>query len=425
MIFGRPFLNTVNAHIDCEKQTVTVGFEGVSHELNFSKIGRQSHEKEFPSKDETIALASIAVPPTDPLEQYLLEHENDMHTDERDDIHRAVLEQYPILKNNFPVEPLGDPPPPKCDLVFELKQLPDTIKYAYLDEKEIDPVIISASVSEHEEKKLLKTPRKHRASIGYTLDDLKGISPTLCQHEIKTDPDSKPVADHQRRLNPKMKEIVEVFMDDFSVYGSSFDDCLSNLDRVLQRCKDTNIVLNWEKCHFMVNEGIVLGHKISERGIELDKAKVDATEKMPYPTDIKGQRVDKKLNVIHYASKTLDSAQRNYATTEKEFLAVVFACEKLRSYIVDSKVTIHTDHAAIKYLMEKKDAKPRLIRWVLLLQELELHVVDRKGADNPVADNLSRLENVLDDPQPIDDSFPDEQLNVINTSRSAPWQASL
>ena len=75
-----------------------------------------------------------------------------------------------------------------------------------------------------------------------------------------------------------------------------------------------------------------------------------------------GQRIDKKLNVIHYASKTLDSAQRNYATTEKEFLAVVFACDKFRLYIVDSKVTIHTDNAAIKYLMEKKDAKPRLIR---------------------------------------------------------------
>ena len=84
--------------------------------------------------------------------------------------------------------------------------------------------------------------------------------------------------------------IVEVFMDDFSVCGTSFDDCLSNLDRVLQRCEETNLVLNWEKCHFMVNEGIVLGHKISERGIEVDKAKVDAIEKMSCPKDIKGIR---------------------------------------------------------------------------------------------------------------------------------------
>ena len=86
------------------------------------------------------------------------------------------------------------------------------------------------------------------------------------------------------------EKIVEVFMDDFSVYGKSFDDCLSNLDRVLQRCAQTNLVLNWEKCHFMVNEGIVLGHKISERGIEVDKAKVDAIEKMPCPKYIKGIR---------------------------------------------------------------------------------------------------------------------------------------
>src|SRR4051812_24221589 len=116
-----------------------------------------------------------------------------------------------------------------------------------------------------------------------------------------------------------------------------------------------------------------------------------------------------------------NNAQRNYAITEKELLAVVFACDKFRPYIVDTKVTIHTDHAAIKYLMEKKDAKPRLIRWVLLLQEFDLHIVDRKGAENPVADNLSRLENVLDDPLPIYDSFPDEKLNVISTSRSTPW----
>ena len=79
-------------------------------------------------------------------------------------------------------------------------------------------------------------------------------------------------------------------MNDFSVYGSSFDDCLSNLDRVLQRCEDTSLVLNWEKCHFMVNGGVVLGHKICERGIEVDQAKVDAIEKMPCPKDIKGIR---------------------------------------------------------------------------------------------------------------------------------------
>ncbi|KAK1680636.1 hypothetical protein QYE76_041484 [Lolium multiflorum] len=579
--------------------------------------------------------------------QHLEHSESEAFRKERDELEEIFLRQ-PILKHDLPVEDLGTTPPPKEDPVFDLKPLPDNLKYAHIDDKKIYHVIISSKLSEIEEERLLEILKKHRGAIGYTLDDLKGISPSICQHAINMEDDAKPVVEHQRRLIPKMKEvvrnevlklleagiiypiadsrwvspvhcvpkkggmtvvpndndelipqrvvvgyrmcidfrkvnkvtkkdhyplpfidqmlerlsknthfcfldgysgfsqiavkakdqekttftcpygtyayrrmpfglcnapatfqrcmsaifhgfcesIVEVFMDDFSVYGNSFDNCLRNLDKVLQRCEETNLVLNWEKCHFMVNEGIVLGHKISERGIEVDRAKVEAIEKMPYPRDVKGirsvlghagfyrrfikdfskiskpltnllqkdvpfvfdddckeafetlkkalttapvveppdwnlpfeimcdasdfavgavlgQRVDKKLNVIHYASKTLDAAQRNYATTEKELLAVVFACDKFRPYIVDSKVTIHTDHAAIRYLMTKKDAKPRLIRWVLLLQEFDLHIIDRKGADNPVADNLSRLENIAYDPVPVNDSFPNEQLDVI------------
>ncbi|KAK1614902.1 hypothetical protein QYE76_020419 [Lolium multiflorum] len=587
--------------------------------------------------------------------QHLENSESEAFRKERDEL-EEIFRRQPILKHDLPVEDLGTTPPPKEDPVFDLKPLPDNLKYAHIDDKKIYPVIISSKLSEIEEERLLEILKKHRGAIGYTLDDLKGISPSICQHAINMEEDAKPVVEHQRRLIPKMKEvvrnevlklleagiiypiadsrwvspvhcvpkkggmtvvpndndelipqrivvgyrmcidfrkvnkvtkkdhyplpfidqmlerlsknthfcfldgysgfsqiavkakdqekttftcpygtyayrrmpfglcnapatfqrcmsaifhgfcesIVEVFMDDFSVYGNSFDNCLRNLDKVLQRCEETNLVLNWEKCHFMVNEGIVLGHKISERGIEVDRAKVEAIEKMPYPRDVKGirsvlghagfyrrfikdfskiskpltnllqkdvpfvfdddckeafetlkkalttapvveppdwnlpfeimcdasdfavgavlgQRVDKKLNVIHYASKTLDAAQRNYATTEKELLAVVFACDKFRPYIVDSKVTIHTDHAAIRYLMTKKDAKPRLIRWVLLLQEFDLHIIDRKGADNPVADNLSRLENIAYDPVPVNDSFPNEQLAVIKvSSRESP-----
>ena len=92
--------------------------------------------------------------------------------------------------------------------MFELKPLPNTLKYAYLDEKKLYPVIISANLSKKEEEKLLKTLKKHRTAIGYTLDDLKGISPTLCQHKINLEKDAKPVIDHQQRLNPKMKEVV-------------------------------------------------------------------------------------------------------------------------------------------------------------------------------------------------------------------------
>ncbi|GKF03952.1 reverse transcriptase domain-containing protein, partial [Tanacetum coccineum] len=78
-----------------------------------------------------------------------------------------------------------------------------------------------------------------------------------------------------------IEELVEVFMDDFSVFGNSFDKCLNNLDKMLQHCKYANLVLNWEKCHFMVKEGIVLGHKVSGAGLEVDKAKIDVILKLP------------------------------------------------------------------------------------------------------------------------------------------------
>ncbi|GJT92424.1 reverse transcriptase domain-containing protein [Tanacetum coccineum] len=86
------------------------------------------------------------------------------------------------------------------------------------------------------------------------------------------------------------EESVEVFMDNFSVFGNSFNKCLNNLDKMLQRCKDAHLVLNWEKCHFMVKEGIVLGHKVSIVGLEVDKAKINVISKLPPPTNIKGVR---------------------------------------------------------------------------------------------------------------------------------------
>ena len=136
-----------------------------------------------------------------------------------------------------------------------------------------------------------------------------------------------------------------------------------------------------------------------------------------------GQRRDKKPYAIYYASKVLDEAQMNYSTTEKELLAVVFAINKFRSYLIGSKVVVYTDHAAIKYLLSKKDAKPRLIRWILLLQEFDLEIKDKKGTENSVADHLSRLrQKEHKDDLPIDDSFPDDQLLFVTTT-GAPWYA--
>ncbi|KAL3583078.1 hypothetical protein D5086_017410 [Populus alba] len=136
-----------------------------------------------------------------------------------------------------------------------------------------------------------------------------------------------------------------------------------------------------------------------------------------------GQRKDKKPYVIYYASKTLNSAQMNYTTTKKELLAVVFACEKFRSYVVGSPVIVFSDHAALKYLLSKKDSKARLVRWILLLQEFDITIKDKKGTENVVADHLSRLTiDSRSDITPINDYFPDESLLSVSTM---PWFANI
>ncbi|GJX66749.1 reverse transcriptase domain-containing protein [Tanacetum coccineum] len=227
-----------------------------------------------------------------------------------------------------------------------------------------------------------------------------------------------------------------------------------------------------EKCPFMVTEGIMLGHKVSSAGLEVDKAKIDVITKLPPPTNVKavrsflghggfyhrfikdfskishhmtkllekdtvfdfnkecvkafellkekltntpimvspdwlrpfelmcdaidfafgvvlGQRKGKHFRHIHFASKTLNNAQQNYTFTKKELLVVAFAFDKFRSYLVLSKTVVFTDHSTLKYLFVKQDAKPRLIRWILLLQEFDIKIKNKKGAENVAADHLS------------------------------------
>ena len=557
----------------------------------------------------------------------------------------------------------SDDTPPSEEILpkVELKALPSNLKYVFLDEEKRNPVIIAADLEDIQEEELLVVLRKYKDAIGWVIDDIKGISPTICMHKILLEENTKPSREPQRRLNPIMQEVVkkeilklldagiiypisdsrwvsplhvvpkksgvtvvkndknemvaqrlqtgwrvyvdyrklnavtkkdhfplpfidtvlerlaghqfycfldgysgynqiviapedqekttftcpyetyafrrmpfglcnapgtfqrcmislfsdmvgeiiEVFMDDFSVFGNSFNLCLGNLSLVLKRCMKNNLVLNWEKCHFMVKQGIVLGHIISSKGIEVDKAKVEVIRDLPPPRTVRdirsflghagfyrrfikdfskisrplclllqkdkdfvfdekcleafetlkealtstpviappnwdlpfevmcdasdyavgavlGQKVDKDPHVIYYSSRTLNDAQLNYSTTEKELLAVIFALEKFRQYLVGAKVVVYSDHAALRYLLKKKDAKPRLIRWVLLLQEFDLEIRDKKGCENVVADHLSRLVQeypIGDDEIPLRENFPDEHLWAIQGEE--PWYADL
>ncbi|GKB35855.1 reverse transcriptase domain-containing protein [Tanacetum coccineum] len=141
-----------------------------------------------------------------------------------------------------------------------------------------------------------------------------------------------------------------------------------------------------------------------------------------------GQRIDGKFKPIYYASKTLNNAQEHYTTTEKELLAVVFSFDKFCPYLILSKTIVYTDHSALKYLFSKQDAKPRLIRWVLLLQGFDIEIKDKKGAKNLAADHLSRLENpdlgtFME--EEIANKFPDKQLMILKTkiNEDEPWYA--
>ncbi|CAN6687773.1 unnamed protein product [Malus baccata var. baccata] len=685
ILLGRPFMKTARTKIDVYSGTLSMEFDGEVVNFNLSDSIK------YPSEDHSCFSIDII----DSLAQGYLDDLNDdalekvitrgmeLKTKGADCMHAhgiqesshavppneellevvAALESSPKLdgkytnRESIPISTNKLLPSIIQAPILELKPLPSHLKYIFLGENETLPAIISFSLTAQEEEKLLRVLKEFKSALGWTLADIKGISPTTCMHHIFLEEGAKPTREAQRRLNPPMMEVVkkeiiklldcgviypisdsrwvspvqcvpkksgvtvvanaenelvpqriqtgwrvcidyrklnttmrkdhfplpfidqmlerlagyafycflggysgynqivispedqekttftcpfgtfayrrmpfglcnapatfqrcmmsifsdhvekiiEVFMDDFSVFGDSFDSCLHNLSVILKRCVETNLVLNWEKCHFMVKQGIVLGHIISEKGIEVDKSKIDLVRHLPSPTSVRevrsflghagfyrrfikdfskiaqplcrllqkevafeftkectesfnqlkellttapiivppdwslpfelmcdasdyalgavlGQRKDKRPHVIYYASRTLNDAQLNYSTTEKELLAIVFALDKFRSYLIGTKVIVFTDHAALKYLLTKKEAKPRLIRWILLLQEFDIEIRDKKGSENVVADHLSRMVH-NEELVPILETFPDEQLLSIKVS--APWYADI
>ncbi|GKB03873.1 reverse transcriptase domain-containing protein [Tanacetum coccineum] len=205
--------------------------------------------------------------------------------------------------------------------------------------------------------------------------------PEFCSHKILLEDDYEPSVQHQRRVNPKIH------------------DKLTKAPIL--------IAPNWDQpFEIMCNT--------SDYAIGA----------------VLGQIIEKHFRPIHYASKTMTEAETNYTTTEKEILAVVYAFEKFRSYLIINKSVVYTDHSTLKYLFNKKDSKARLLRWVLLLQEFDFSVIDTKGAENYAADHLSRLENPYEnvfDPKEINKTFPLETLNTVTShdNQNTPWFADI
>ncbi|XP_038714979.1 uncharacterized protein LOC120008660 [Tripterygium wilfordii] len=518
VLLGRPFLATSNALINCRNGVMVLSFGNMTAEMNIFNVSKQMGEFEDirevdwihsyveENLEKTLARDSVegVLALSEKGSQFLVEEEEINEVLESLAIHS-------IGRFNPPIEEL-EPSKTKLESSLEhpptpeRKPLPSELKYVFLGENESYPVVISSLLTSSQEMKLVQVLQRYRRAIGWTIADLKGISPLVCTHRIYMEEEAKPIRQMQRRLNPNMKEVVrgEVLklLDAGIVYPIADSKWVS----------PTQVVPKKSGITVVKNDKNELVPTRIQTGWQVDKAKIELIQKLPPPTCVKdvrsflghagfyrrfinsfsaiakplsnllaqdvsfewtpqcqkafddlkgalttapimqtpdwsmpfelmcdasdvavgavlGQRKEKNAHVIYYASKTLNDAQVNYTTTEKELLAIVFALDKFRSYLVGSKVIIFTDHAALKYLLSKANAKPRLLRWILLLQEFDLEIKDKKGVENVVADHLSRLpgQNLISHGIPINEHFPDEQLFLTNaiSSKLTPWYADI
>nr|GEX33288.1 DNA-directed DNA polymerase [Tanacetum cinerariifolium] len=346
LILGRSFLRTGRALIDVYEEEITIRVNDESEfdqdvldfkykSSNPTLVSNPSLSEETKNflKDESIPTGiedSFYDPKGDIL--YLKKLLND----DPSQLLLMDLKQAEETKAKYLIE---EPPE------LELKELPSHLEYDFLEETDKLPVIIANDLINNEKEALIKVLKSHKRAIAWKIFDIKGIDPRFCIHKILMEEDYKPVVQSQKRVNPKIHDVIKrkklndatrkdhfslLFMDQmlerlavnefycfldgflgyFQIpidpqdqekttftypYGTfayrrmPFGLCNAP-DKMLKHCEDTNLVLNWEKCHFMCKEGIVLGHKISKSGIKVDRVKVDVIAKLPHPTTIKGVR---------------------------------------------------------------------------------------------------------------------------------------
>nr|GEY11948.1 reverse transcriptase domain-containing protein [Tanacetum cinerariifolium] len=496
----------------------------------------------------------------------------------------------------------------------KLKELPPHLEYAFLGDNGKWPVIIAKDLSFNEKTALINVLKTRKKAIAWKLTDIKGIDPEFCSHKILLEEDYSPKVQSQRRVNPKIHDVikreVEKLLDAGLIYPISDSPWVSPIHWIPKKggmtvikndenkLVPTRLVKGWRVCidyrklneatrkdHFplpfmdqmleqdyspkvqsqrrvnpkihdviekevekLLDAGLIYPisdspwvspiHCVPKKGgltvikndenklvstrlvtgwrVCIDYRKLDETtrkdhfplpfmdqmlkrlagneyycfldgfsgyfqipidpkdqekttftcpygtfayKRMPTLKDklteapiliapnwdqpfelmcdandyavgaILGQRIENHFRLIHYASKRMNQAEANYTTTKKEMLAVVYTFEKFCLYLIMNKSIVYTDHSALKYLFAKKDAKARLLRWILLLQEFDFKVIDTRGAENYAADHLSRLENPYEntfDPKEIKETFPFESLNkVAHKDPSTPWFADL
>nr|GFA12255.1 reverse transcriptase domain-containing protein [Tanacetum cinerariifolium] len=335
--------------------------------------------------------------------------------------------------------------PPKV----ELKELPPHLEYAFLGNNGEWPVIIAKDLSPKEKTDLINVLKTRKKAIAWKLTDIKGIDPEFCSHKILLEEEHSPKVQYQRRVNLKIHDVikkeVEKLLDAGLIYPISDSPWVSPIHCVPKKGGMT-VIKNDE--NELIPTCLVTGWRVCINYRKLN----EATRKDHFPLPFMDQMLERLAGNEYYCfldgfsgyfqipidpkdqekttfTKTMNQAETNYTTTKKEMLAVVYAFEKFRSYLIMNKSIVYTDHSALKYLFAKKDAKARLLRWILLLQEFDFKVINTRGAKNYAADHLSRLENPYEnvfDPKEINEAFPLETLNKItHNDPSTPWYADL
>ncbi|GJV23104.1 reverse transcriptase domain-containing protein [Tanacetum coccineum] len=294
---------------------------------------------------------------------------------------------------------------PKVEIPeVELKELPPHLEYAFLEENNKLPVIISKYLSQEEKTSLIHVLKNRKQAIAWKLSDIKGIDPEFCSHKILLEDDYQPSVQHQRRVNPKIHDVikkeVEKLLDAGLIYPISDSPWVSKSQSHVfpKKVKIAFLLFKHEK------------ENLTEARLQFSLLQIGTQNSF----DIKCDASDYAIGAV--------LGQRIEKTFPRPFIM-----QFPDSYLIMNKSVVYTDHSALKYLFNKKDAKARLLRWVLLLQEFDFKVIDTKGAENYAADHLSRLENPYEntfDPKEITETFPLETLSVLTSKdQSTPWFA--
>nr|GEY80453.1 reverse transcriptase domain-containing protein [Tanacetum cinerariifolium] len=389
-----------------------------------------------PYYDLIVSTSSLTLTPFGDSD-FLLEEVDDFLTHEDDPTSLKVDHSYYnpegdiLLLEAFLNDDPSLPPPNKGNYLPEVRK-----ELKICDDKL--PVIIAKDLSGEEKTALITVLKYHKRAIAWKLSDVKGINLEFCTHKIIMEEDFKPAVQHQRRVNPKIHDVikkeVEKLLDAELIY-LIFDSPWVSPVQCVPKKGGFTVVENEE------NE-LIPTRLVTRWCVCIDYQKLnEATRKDHFPLPfmdqmlrrlarnkyycflngfsgvVLGQRQEKHFRPIHYASKTITEAESNYTATEKEMLDVVYAFEKFWSYHILNKSIVYTDHSALKYLFAKKDSKARLLRLVLLLQEFKFKVIDTKGAKNLAANRLSRLKNPhqnMLDPKEINESLPLETLSMVS-----------